>query len=243
MRAESNLAPVTGRIHLHPTAALAERVLLPGDPGRALLLAQSLLQAPKMFNHNRGLWGYTGTASDGEPLTIQSTGMGGPSSAIVVSELADLGARRLVRVGTCGALDPSLALGDLLIATEALATDGTSQALGAAERVTATTELLAALTEAADGRARSGLVASTDLFYGASGAEQQWSAAGALAVEMETATVFALAAGRGLQAASLLIVSDLIHPKRTRIATEALREAEHWMGALAAEALAPLTNP
>src|ERR1700736_2578036 len=101
-------------IHLHPTAALAERVLLPGDPGRALLLAQSLLEDPKMFNHNRGLWGYTGAAADGAPMTVQSTGMGGPSAAIVIAELVDMGARRLVRVGTCGALDRSLALADLL---------------------------------------------------------------------------------------------------------------------------------
>src|SRR5579872_1401298 len=104
-------------IHLHPTTALAERVLLPGDPGRALRLAQSLLETPAMFNHNRGLWGYTGTASDGRPLTIQSTGMGGPSAAIVVAELADLGARRVIRIGTCGALNPALALGDLLVVT------------------------------------------------------------------------------------------------------------------------------
>src|SRR5437764_10207310 len=101
-RSVTKLAVVTGPIHLQPTAPLAERVLLPGDPGRALLLGQALLAEPKMFNHNRGLWGYTGTAADGEPLTIQSTGMGGPSAAIVISELADLGARRLVRVGTCG---------------------------------------------------------------------------------------------------------------------------------------------
>src|SRR5213080_356896 len=97
-------------IGLQPTAPLAKRVLLPGDPGRALLLAQSLLEEPKMFNHHRGLWGYSGTATDGELLTIQSTGMGGPSAAIVISELADLGAELLLRVGTCGALDPSLAL-------------------------------------------------------------------------------------------------------------------------------------
>ena len=78
-------------IHIHATAPLADRVLLPGDPGRALALAQLLLSAPKMFNHNRGLWGYTGeTIADGRPLTIQSTGMGGPSAAIVISELADL---------------------------------------------------------------------------------------------------------------------------------------------------------
>ena len=65
-----------------------------------------------MFNHRRGLWGYTGTAPDGEPLTIQSTGMGGPSAAIVVEELIALGARRLVRIGTCGALGGGLGLGD-----------------------------------------------------------------------------------------------------------------------------------
>ncbi|MEA2289754.1 MAG: uridine phosphorylase, partial [Solirubrobacteraceae bacterium] len=88
-------------IHLRPTAALADRALLTGDPGRALALAQALFdETPKMFNHNRGLWGYTGTAIDGGPLTVQSTGMGGPSAAIVLEELCDLGLRRAVRVGT-----------------------------------------------------------------------------------------------------------------------------------------------
>jgi DeoD family purine-nucleoside phosphorylase len=244
MRAESNLAPVTATIHVHPTAPLAERVLLPGDPGRALTLAQSLLQEPKMFNHNRGLWGYTGSAADGRLLTIQSTGMGGPSAAIVISELADLGARRLLRVGTCGALDSSLVLGELLIASQALATDGTSRALGAGERVKATPDVLAALIEATRGTARTGLVASTDLFYDNRGdPEQGWIAAGALAVEMETATLFAAAAARGLEAGSLLIVTDLLLPTRVRIATEALREAEHRMGEVAIQALAHETAP
>ncbi len=91
-------------MHIHQTAELAERVLLPGDPGRALRLSQALLQDPKMLNHNRGLWGYTGTAPDGKPLSIQSTGMGGPSAVIVASELIELGAQRLLRVGTCGGL-------------------------------------------------------------------------------------------------------------------------------------------
>ena len=86
-------------LHLRPTAPLGERVLLPGDPGRALALAQALLQEPRMFNHHRGLWGYTGAAPDGEPLTIQATGMGGPSAAIVLTELIALGARRAIRVG------------------------------------------------------------------------------------------------------------------------------------------------
>lgn len=226
-------------IHLHPTAELAPRVLLPGDPGRALLLAQALLDEPRMFNHNRGLWGYTGAAGDGELLTIQSTGMGGPSAAIVVSELIDLGAERLIRVGTCGALDSSLALGDLLNATDAVAGDGTSRALGAGDRVAASAELTAALAAAApDGQLRPGVVVSTDLFYETRpGTEREWLAAGAVAVEMETATLFALAGVRGVQAASLLIVSDVILPERTRIGVEALRAAEHRLGDVAAKAL------
>jgi DeoD family purine-nucleoside phosphorylase len=229
---------MTGAIHLHPTAPLAERVLLPGDPGRALLLAQSLLRDPRMFNHNRGLWGYSGIARDGQPLTIQSTGMGGPSAAIVISELADLGARRLLRVGTCGALDGALALGDLVIATEALAGDGTSRALGAGARIGACAELLAAVTAAADRAAHSGPVACTDLFYDdRPGRERAWRAAGALAVEMESATLFALSARRGLQAASILIVSDLLAPARARIEAERLRDAELRIGELAVRAL------
>jgi DeoD family purine-nucleoside phosphorylase len=230
---------VADAIHLHPTAPLAERVLLPGDPGRALLLAQSLLHEPKMFNHNRGLWGYTGTATDGLPLTIQSTGMGGPSAAIVIAELADLGARTLLRVGTCGALHNSLALGELLIASQALAADGTSRALGAGPRVAASPDLLDRLIAAAGRDARHGPVVSSDLFYdGREGAELDWLADGALAVEMETATLFALAARRGLEAGSVLIVSDIVLPIRRRIESESLRAAEHSVGELAAQALA-----
>jgi DeoD family purine-nucleoside phosphorylase len=226
-------------IHLHPTAPLAERVLLPGDPGRALLLAQSLLTEPKMFNHNRGLWGYTGTAADGAPLTIQSTGMGGPSAAIVISELVDLGARTLVRTGTCGALAQQLALGQLLIVAEAIADDGTSRALGAGPRVAADPQLVARLEAAAGGSAPPGSVVSTDLFYDPSGrSEQRWLADGAVAVEMETATLFALATRRGFAAAALLLVTDLLIPERRRIDPEALRDGEHRLGELAARALA-----
>lgn len=236
---ESNLAgAMTAAIHLQPTAPLAERVLLPGDPGRALLLAQALLSEPKMFNHNRGLWGYTGEAADGRPLTIQSSGMGGPSAAIVISELADLGATTVVRVGTCGALDESLALGQLLVATEAVAADGTSRALGAGERVAGNPELCERLVRAAGDGGRHGPVVSSDLFYdGEAGAEEAWRAAGVLAVEMETATVFALGRRRRLRAASVLIVSDIVLPKRRRIDPEALREAEHRLGELALAAL------
>ena len=219
-------------IHLQPTAPLAERVLLPGDPGRALLLAQGLLDAPKMFNHHRGLWGYTGIAHDGEPLTIQSTGMGGPSAAIVVTELADLGARTLLRAGTCRALDDELSLGDLILVTEALAADGTSRALGAGDRVRADPELADPATAGRLPHAvRRGPIASSDLFYDApGGAGERWAAAGALGVDGESATLFVIAARRGLRAGCVLIVADVMRPRPGRIAPEALRDAEHHLG-------------
>ncbi|MGZ6575632.1 MAG: phosphorylase family protein [Solirubrobacteraceae bacterium] len=216
-------------IHLQPTAPLAQRVLLPGDPGRALLLAQSLLNAPKMFNHHRGLWGYSGTATDGEPLTIQSTGMGGPSAAIVISELADLGATTMLRAGTCGALQSDLELGELIVATEAIGDDGTSRALGVSGRVRPSPPLLEALLAATG--ARGGPVVSTDLFYDdPREPEAGWIAAGALAVEMESSTLFALAARRGFEAGTLLVVTDLLTPGRVRIGPEELRAAEHRLG-------------
>src|SRR3712207_3869646 len=121
-----------------------------------------------MFNRHRGLWGYTGTAADGEPMTIQATGMGGPSAAIVLEGLIDLGVRRAVRVGTCGGLDASLSLGELVVAGEALAQDGTSRALGAGEVVAADR----ALTERLGTPSR---IVSTDLFYDPrEGIEDQW---------------------------------------------------------------------
>lgn len=225
-------------IHLHPTAPLAERVLLPGDPGRALLLAQTLLSEPKMFNHHRGLWGYTGAAADGEALTIQSTGMGGPSSAIVITELLELGARTLLRVGTCGGLAAGLALGQLIVAEEAVAADGTSRALGAGPRVPASPGLLERLRTAAGASSRHGAVVSTDLFYdGPAGSEERWAAEGALVVEMEAATLFTLAARNGFEAGTLLTVSDLVLPRRRRIDEEALHQAERRLGEVAVAAL------
>jgi DeoD family purine-nucleoside phosphorylase len=194
-------------IHLRPAADLAERVLLPGDPHRALLVAQHLLDGPKMFNHSRGLWGYTGLAADGEQLTIQATGMGGPSAAIVVEELIALGARRLVRIGTCGALVEDLALGDLIAADSVLPADGTSAALGANGPLEPDPELLGRLVEAG---ARPATVASSDLFYDPrDGAAAGWAGHGALAVEMEAATIFQVAARRGVAAACVLGVSDV----------------------------------
>jgi uridine phosphorylase len=222
-------------IHLKPTAPLAPRALLPGDPGRALQLAQALLDGPKMFNHHRGLWGYTGVAEDGEPMTIQSTGMGGPSAAIVLEELATLGVERAVRVGTCGALDPSLSLGELVVVSEALAEDGASRALGAASRVASEPVLLDALASA-------GTVArivSTDLFYDPDPERAEaWRAAGAVAVEMEAAALFAVGARRGIAVGCVLAVTDLLSgASRERISDEALVEAGERVGRAGAAAL------
>jgi uridine phosphorylase len=222
-------------IHLRPTAELAERVLLPGDPGRALVLAQSLLVKPLMFNHHRGLWGYTGPArADGEPLTIQSTGMGGPSAAIVLHELIALGARRLIRVGTCGALDAGLALGDLVIARDSICADGTSRALGAGERVAADPSLTAALILAAPG-AHAGTVVSVDLFYD----DLPACAADALAIEMESATLFAVGTRAEVPVACLLAVTDTFDARgvRARIDDRSLLDAAETIGAVAVAAL------
>ena len=236
--------PHSETIHLRPTAELAERVLLPGDPGRALALAQWLLEKPLMFNHHRGLWGYTGRAADGELLTVQSTGMGGPSAAIVLHELAALGARRAIRVGTCGALNGALELGELVVAREAIAADGTSRALGAGKRVAADLELTEALAGTPASRRTHGgggshTVVSTDLFYEHdSQREHDWRAAGAVAVEMEAATLFAVGERLGVSVGCVLVVTDLLRAEgRRRIEEEELLEAAEAMGHLAAAAL------
>jgi DeoD family purine-nucleoside phosphorylase len=223
-------------IHLHPTAPLAQRVLLPGDPGRALALAQALLVEPRMFNHNRGLWGYTGAAPDGEPLTIQSTGMGGPSAAIVLSELIALGVQRAIRVGTCGALDEQLALGDLVIAREAICADGTSRALGAGERASADQALSDALAACAPA-ALQGTIASVDLFYDT---DERTHGPDAVAVEMEAAALFAKGAKEGVPVGCVLAVSDTFdaHGARVRIDDESLLSAAEAMGRVAIAALA-----
>ena len=221
--------------HIHPTAELAPRVLLPGDPGRALLLAQKLTSSPLMFNHNRGLWGYTGEAADGEPLTIMSHGIGGPSAAIVVEELCMLGIERAVRVGTCGALDPRLAVGSLVAATEVIAADGTSRALGSGPRVLPDPGLTRALAAGAD---HAGLVVSTDLFYDPDPSRaERWRADGALAVEMEAATVLTVAAAHGVRAGCILAVSDSEAGGGERIDSERLDEVSERLGAAAVAAL------
>jgi DeoD family purine-nucleoside phosphorylase len=227
---------VTDTPHLNPSTELADRVLLPGDPHRALAMAQHLLDSPRMFNARRGLWGYTGQAPDGYPLTIQSTGMGGPSAAIVAEELIRLGARTLIRTGTCGALVPDLSLGDIVVAAEAIPADGASRALGANGRLAADARLTQALADA--GADRAGPVVSTDLFYDSPDRLDQWRAAGAVAVEMEAAALLAVAGAHDVPAACVLMVTDeLAGDGRVRMDHEDIEERSAQLGELALAAL------
>jgi uridine phosphorylase len=116
--------------YLRPSGPIASRAVLTGDPGRAMMLAQELTEEPRMTNHARGLWGYTGTAPDGEPLTVQATGIGAPSAAAVLRDLAELGLERAVRVGTCVARTEEYPLGLLLVVSDAYGGDGVSRSLG-----------------------------------------------------------------------------------------------------------------
>ena len=138
----------------------------------------------------------------------------GPSAAIVTEELIALGARRLVRIGTCGALVDDLELGELIAAETVLSADGTSAALGANGALGSDPELLARLVA---GGARPGTVVSSDLFYdpreGEAGA---WVDSGATVVELEAAAILQVAARRGVAAACVLAVTDVPAPGGSR---------------------------
>jgi uridine phosphorylase len=199
-------------------------------------VARELLDSPLMFNTRRGLWGYTGGAPDGAPVTVQSTGMGGPSAAIVAEELIALGARTLVRIGTCGSLVEELRLGDLVPVGETVADDGASRALGADGRMRSDTALAESLAAAA-GR-EPALVVSSDLFYDRrEHAPGEWRAAGAVAVEMETAAILRVAELHGVAAASLLGVSDELASERARIGDDELEALGVRLGEVALAAL------
>ena len=213
---------------LKPHAAVAERVLLPGDPGRALRLATQLIDGPRMLNHHRGLWGYSGPAADGEPLTIQSTGLGGPSAAAVISDLVALGACRIIRVGTAAGVGET-PLGALIVADAALAGDGASRALGATERAAADVELSDAMARS---RAVRGLVASADIHSPILPAA--WAQAGVLACDLTTAAVLAAARHHGVRAAAILGVT---RARGQRLADAALEPLEAALGAAGLSAL------
>jgi 5'-methylthioadenosine phosphorylase/purine-nucleoside phosphorylase len=193
----------------------AEAVLLPGDPLRARHIAETFFENPRQVNAERGMLGFTGTF-EGKPISVQSSGMGCPSAAIVVEELVQLGVKRIVRVGTCGGLQADMALGDLVLAISAVPSDGTMLTYtgGEPHAPTADFELVHAAVHQAkhDGtKIRVGPCVSSSTFYDPdSGRAQRWSDRGVLAVEMEAAILFTVAALRKIQAACLLTVSDII---------------------------------
>jgi uridine phosphorylase len=187
---------------LRPTAEIYEDAILVGDPGRAMALAQVLTEGPKMSNHARGLWGYSGLTPEGRGLNVQATGMGGPSAAIVLADLAELGVRRAVRVGTCAALAEGLRPGDLVCVTEARAwsTDGRGAGSPALPDAGLAERLEAELGE----EARPGRVASLDVLHPAPG---QSSPEGDVA-DLQTAALLATARELGIAVAAVLIVAE-----------------------------------
>jgi uridine phosphorylase len=221
---------------LRPTAPIAAEAILVGDPGRALMLAQAVLAEPKMCNHARGLWGYTGRTAAGGELTIQSTGMGGPSAGLVLADLAELGVRRAVRVGTCTAIDPELQLGALVVASGARSGDGESGA--ASEQALPDRELLDGLRtdlgEAAVARA----VLSLDTLHGA--ARSIPTGRGEVA-DMQTATLLRRGRELGVAIAAVLIVTET--EAGDRIGPEEEELAAKLAGDAAANLLQPSTKP
>src|SRR3954447_26412709 len=227
---------------LQPHAPVAERALLPGDPGRALRLAQQLLDGPKMVNHHRGLWGYSGEAADGGLMTIQSTGLGGPSAAAVVADLIALGARplvalgprRVVRAGTADAPRDGAAPGELVVAEAVLPGDGASRALGAEDPLAADATLAGALRAAAGPGVRAGLIASTDLLPEQDPA-RQWT--GVEAVDLTSAAVLAAAARGGAAAACIVGITGVLGDG-AGLESDALEVLEQELGWIAAAVLA-----
>jgi uridine phosphorylase len=197
-------------------------VLLPGDPGRCELIASRLDGARRVAAH-REFTTYTGSL-DGVTVSVTSTGIGGPSTAIAVEELIKVGARTLVRVGSCGALDPSLRFGDVVVVQAAARGDGTPDHYAPPGfPAVADVDVVLALREvarAAGHRCRVGVVLTNDAFYAEMEPEtfplerqirarwDTWARAGCLAAEMETATLLTVAAVRRVRAGAVLAVID-----------------------------------
>jgi purine-nucleoside phosphorylase len=196
---------------------IAEAVLLPGDPLRAQYIAETFLENAVCYNRVRGMLGFTGTWR-GKKVSVQGTGMGVPSASIYIHELVnEFRARKLVRIGTCGALRPDIGLREVIIA-QAACTDSSinRRVFGAVDFAPIADFGLMKLAHEI-GSARSGLkprvgnVFSSDLFYSDDNAlYEKLARYGVLAVEMETAALYTLSAKFGTQALSLLTVSDSI---------------------------------
>ena len=217
----------------------AEACLLPGDPLRAKYIAETFMEDVVQRNSERGMLGYTGTYR-GKPVSVQSSGMGCPSAAIMIEELVQLGVTKLMRVGTCGGLQPDLSIGELIVALSATPADSTAThyVLGEPHAPTADFGLVhEAVHQATElGKpVRVGPIVSSDIFYQPdTGLAARWSERGILAVEMEAAVLFTLGALRKFQAGCMLIVSDMIvEGEFLRISDEDMRKAVDEMTELA----------
>jgi uridine phosphorylase len=187
---------------------VAKYVLIPGDPRRVETIASLLDESRKVADY-RGFITYTGS-KNGIDISVCSTGIGCPSAAIAVEELARCGAETFIRVGTTGALQEHLRMGDIVIVAAAVRADGTSRSYVPIEfPAVADFDVVAALIKAAGKspqRIHFGLVLSTDAFYGSLESLKAWSKFGVLSVEMESSVIFAIAALRKLKAGSILAV-------------------------------------
>ena len=205
---------------------VAEAAIIMGDPAR-VEQAASLLDGARLVNSYRGYLTYTGSY-EGTPVTVACHCIGGPSAAIAVEELAMLGARRIIRVGTAGAFHPAIGEGDVVVPGEAFHVSTLplmySGVAGPSLADPGLTERLAREVEAEGLKVHRGAVFSSDAFY-LEGPEivERWKAAGAVAVEMECATVFAVAAARGLSAAAALIVSNNLATHSRILTSEELK--------------------
>lgn len=191
----------------------APLVLCCGDPGRTRHVAEELLEDAALVTAARGLLGFTGTF-DGARITVQATGMGGGSTAIVVHELIELGARVVIRAGTTGGLSRDVGAGDIVLATSVVADDGAGLVLAGPDPVPTDPVVVDALRGAVREVGRpvhEGAIVSTDLFYDPEpGRNERWEARGLLSVEMEAAVVHSLAARAGIAAGSVLAVSNTL---------------------------------
>ena len=226
-------------IHIRAEAGdYAEACLLPGDPLRAKYISETFMEEPRQVNSERGMLGFTGTFQ-GKPVSVQASGMGCPSAAIVIEELIMLGVKRILRIGTCGGLQPDMKLGDLVIAITSVPADSTAMHLVREPHVpTADWELVHSAVHAAKelGKpVRVGPIVSSDIFYDPDKERaQRWSDRGILAVEMEAAVLFTLGALRGFKAGCLLTVSDVVvEGEFVRITDEEMKAAVDQMTELA----------
>jgi uridine phosphorylase len=188
-----------------------------------------------MSNHARGLWGYSGKTASGLELTVQATGMGGPSAAIVLADLSKLGVRRAIRVGTCSGVPGRAELGELLLPTEAVAAVGSAASFGhpPGARLAPDPQLYGLLADELAGDARAVAVESLDILHG----DPASTPPGVAAADMQTVAVLSRGAELGIAVAAVLVVSKV---ENEALEDEALEQASVRAGRAAVEAL---SNP